>query len=298
MNLNKDFTPPELSVVLASHNARSSVVECLQAVKNQIGENKIEIIVADNSTDETPQIISGDFPGVKLVSASKDKLIPQLWGIGIAESAGEVIALSTTHFVPAENWLKEILQIHEAADAAGVGGAIENDARAGIVSWAIYFCRYSGFMLPFEQANTFDFAADNASYKRAALERVKHTMTDGFWEVFVHQAMRKEKMPLMQTPKIVVFHRDSFTFSGFARQRFRHGRQFGNARAAQLPAVKRIAFILLSPLIPFIYLYRISRRVLRKKRNIGKYLASLPVLILFLIGWSTGEFCGYLWKSE
>lgn len=288
----------KLSVVLASQNARASVAECLRSIEKQIGENEIEIILADNSTDETPEIVSADFPNVVLVRAEKDKLIPELWGIGIGESAGDVIALTTTHFVPAENWIATILKRHENLEAAGVGGAIENDERAGIVSWAIYFCRYSGYMLPFTQVNAFDFAADNASYKRSALERVKHTMTDGFWETFVHQTMRKEKMLLLLAPEIIVYHRDSFDLSGFAIQRFRHGKQFGGARARRISNLKRIIYILLSPLIPLLYLYRISRRVFGKKRNVGKFLVSLPVLILFLVCWSSGEFYGYLRKSE
>ena len=288
---------PKLSIVLASQNARGSVAECLRSIERQSGENIIEIIVVDNSIDGTREIIARDFPNIKVVSAAKDKLIPQLWGIGINESAGDVIALTTTHFVPAKNWIAEILKIHEAP-YAGVGGAIENDERAGIVSWAVYFCRYSQFVPPFAEENTDNFAADNASYKRHSLEHVKHAMTDGFWEVFVHQAMIKEKMQLFLTPKIAVYHQHSFAFSGFMRQRFLHAIEFGRSRAANISSAKRVMLILLSPLIPFVYLYRISRRVFGKKRNVGKYIISLPVLILFLVSWAAGELYGYLQKSE
>ncbi len=288
---------PKLSVVLASQNARDSVSDCLQTLENQCKTDNVEIIVVDNSTDDTAEIIKREFPNVNLLNAAKDKLIPELWGIGIADSAGEYIALTTTHFIPSENWIAEISKIHDSR-YAGVGGAIENEANAGIVSWAVYFCRYSRYMLPFAEENVDDFAADNASYKRSSLERVKQTMTDGFWEVFVHKEMQKEKMSLLLTPDIVVYHRDSFTFSGFMSQRFWHGRQFGSTRAASISSAKQIALILLSPLIPFIYIYRITRRVFARKRNTGKYFLSLPVLFLFLLSWSVGEFSGYLWKSE
>ncbi len=288
---------PKLSIVLASQNARNSVADCLQTLENQGKSVDTEIIVVDNSTDDTAEIIGREFPNVKLINAAKEKLIPELWGIGIEKSAGEYVALTTTHFVPSDDWIAETLLANEA-DYAGIGGAIENDATAGIVSWAVYFCRYSPYMLPFDKAEVEDFAADNASYKRRDLELVKEAMSDGFWENFVHQKMRKADMKLLKTPRIVVYHRDSFTFWGFMNQRLQHGRQFGNTRAAQMPLATHLVYAALSPVIPFLYLYRIIGRVFAKKRNIGKLVLALPVLILFLLSWSAGEFSGYLWKSE
>lgn len=288
---------PKLSIVLASQNARNSVADCLQTLENQGKSADIEIIVVDNSTDDTAEIIKRDFPNVNLINAAKDKLIPELWGIGIKQSTSEFVALTTTHFVPSENWIAETLLANEA-DYAGIGGAIENDANANIVSWAVYFCRYSPYMLPFNEVEVEDFAADNASYKRRDLEIVKDAMHDGFWENFVHQKMRKADMKLLKTPGIVVYHRDSFTFSGFMNQRFHHGKQFGNTRAANMSLGKRLVYVALSPSIPFLYLYRITKRVFTKKRNIGKFILALPILSLFLLSWSAGEFSGYLWKAE
>ncbi len=122
-------------------------------------------------------------------------------------------------------------------------------------------------------------------------------MRDAFWEVFVHQKMRRAGMTLAKTPEVVVYHQKSFTFSGFIKQRFYHGRQFGETRAAKMPVFWRAAMVLLSPTIPLIYLFRITRRIFAKKRNLGKFFASLPILILFLLSWSIGEFNGYLRSS-
>lgn len=290
------FEQPKLSVVLASQNACGSVSKCLNEIERQRNDESIEVVVVDNSTDGTQEIIAENFPEIKLIKAPTGKFIPELWGIGINRSSGKIVAVSTTHFIPAKNWLVEILKLHQE-NYAGIGGAIENDESAGIVSWAVYFCRYSRYMLPFVRENVEDFAADNASYKRADLERVKSAMADGFWEVFVHREMLKEKMPLVLTPEIIVYHSDSFTFSDFMHQRFQHGRQFGKARAKTLTVSKTTALALLSPLIPFLYLYRISQRILNRKRNHLKFILSLPILFLFLVSWSAGEFIGYLSKK-
>lgn len=286
-----------LSVVLASQNAVNSVADCLKEIEDQGVDNAIEIIVVDNSNDGTQDLIARDFPNVRLVRAPIDKLIPELWGIGIDLSVGDLIAVTTTHFVPAKNWIDEIVKAHDS-ECAGIGGAIENDDRAGLVSWAVYFCRYSRYMLPFARQNTHDFAADNASYKRTELERVKQAMANGFWEAFVHQEMIKERMQLVLSPRIVVYHTDSFKFSAFISQRFWHGKQFGSSRTASISGAKRFALVLLSPLIPFVYLYRITRSVFVRRQNTDRYLLSLPILMLFLASWSFGEFIGYLRKTK
>ena len=290
------YPHPKLSIVVASQNARGSVRDCLSALEHQRSDASIEVVVVDNSVDGTADIVRREFPAAKLISADRSKLIPELWGIGISESTGEYLALTTTHFVPAETWTQEIFKAHEKPHA-GVGGAIENDENAGVVSWAIYFCRYSPYMLPFAESAVSDFAADNASYKRSDLERVTSSMTEGFWEAFVHQEMIDKGLSLVKLPDIVVYHQNSFSFSGFMNQRYRHGRQFGAQRAGRIPMVKRAALILASPSIPLLYLFRIARRVFARKRNVGKFIAAFPILSLFLLSWSLGELSGYVWRG-
>ena len=287
---------PKLSVVVASQNARGSVRDCLRALDLQRRNGDVEILVVDNSVDETPNIVKKEFPGARLISADRAKLIPELWGIGISESKGDYLALTTSHFVASPTWTSEILKAHQSTHA-GIGGAIENDLHAGIVSWAVYFCRYSPYMLPFPESEVKDFAADNASYKRRDLERVKDSMADGFWETFVHGEMLKEGMTLAKVPEIVVYHQRSFSFLGFMSQRLWHGRKFGSSRVTRLSTAKRCALILLSPLIPVLYLLRITSKVFARRRNIGRFVVSLPILLLFLLSWSVGELSGYVWPE-
>ena len=280
-------------MIVASHNGRDSLAKCLTAIHRQRDRGVKEIIVVDNSTDGSAAIVRREFPSVILVTASVEKLIPELWGIGIAKSTGEIVALTTSHFVPANTWIYEILSAHETEEA-GVGGAIENEESSGLVSWAVYFCRYSPYMLPFRLQGVEDFAADNASYKRRDLDRVKETMSNGFWETFVHREMRSRGMSLSRSPRILVKHQKSFSFSGFMNQRFYHGRQFGESRGGAMSAGRRAGLAMLSPLIPFVYMLRIGRQVFGKRRNISKLLVSSPVLVMFLLSWSAGEFTGYL----
>src|SRR5216683_3197838 len=134
---NRMIHAPRMSVVVASHNARVSIRECLSVLVGQRNHDDVEILVVDNSHD------------------------------GSAETASAV-------------------------------------------DWAVYFCRYSQYMLPFERGPVREIAGDNASYKRTHIERYRHVWRNGFWELAIHAELRKAGLPLLLVPSVVVFHHRSF----------------------------------------------------------------------------------------
>ena len=292
------MTPaPRMSVVVASNNARASIRECLAALAGHDRGDEVDILVVDNSRDGTAEIVKDDFPDVRLIVAPPALLIPELWGLGIRETRGKIAAITTAHCVPARDWVSAMLDAH-AGTAAAVGGAIESAESSGLVDWAVYFCRYSQYMLPFEREFVREIAGDNAAYKREHIDRCSQAWRNGFWEPAVHAELRKAGLQLLLTPSVVVSHKRSFGLWGFVSQRFWHGMQFGRERASRLPWPRRAVYIALSPAIPLVYLIRIARRVFGKRRHGAKLVLSLPVLMLFLLSWSCGELLGYLRGPE
>jgi hypothetical protein len=256
-------------------------------------DGEMEIVVVDNSTDGTAEVIRTRFPEIKLIVERPSALIPELWTVGIRQTTGTIIAITTAHCIPERDWLFQILKAHEVPVPA-VGGAIENDKSARVLDWAIYFCRYSPYMLPFSQGAVPEIAGDNASYKRPYLDRFRHFWQDGFWEPAVHAELKKAGFRLLLVPSIIIRHKRSFGFSAFMKQRFHHGMKFGRERASRFSVTKRAAYILLSPVIPFLSLIRITSQVVSKQRYIAQLLLSFPLLGLFLLAWTLGEVMGYL----
>ncbi|MEX5214726.1 MAG: glycosyltransferase [Nitrospiraceae bacterium] len=289
--------PPDLSVVIGSHNAHTSMRDCLTSLRKQRNGCRSEIVVVDNSTDGTDAMVSEEFPDVTLIRSSAEHWIPELWEIGVRASRGSVVALTTAHCVPDEDWMKEILAAHRDSAYVGIGGAIETDDSASITGSAVYLCRYARYMRPFEPRLIDDIPADNASYKRWALDRCADVRARGFWEPDIHAKLIAEGHRLWLTPKIGVRHRGSFTLAEFLSQRFWHGRQFGSSRARGLPMPVRLAHILATPLVPVVMLTRIARQLMHKRRQVGRFLLASPILGLFLISWATGEAFGYLRPS-
>ena len=287
---------PRLSVVVASHNARSTIEECLATLQTQLDDG-MEMIVVDNSTDGTSDIIRERFPNIKLMTRSSSDLIPHLWEAGIRQSRGDIVAITTAHFVPHEDWILRILEAH-ANPVPAIGGAIENDESAGMVDWAVYFCRYSKYMLPFKRSFVREIAGDNASYKRQSIDPYEHVWRNGFWEPAVHTELEKAGLRLLLVPSIVLYHKRSFSFWEFMKQRFQHGRQFGRWRSTSLTKPKRVFHIASSPMLPFLLLFRNVRQVWAKGKHRKKLLASLPIQGMFFLAWTLGEGMGYLEGSR
>lgn len=288
---------PKLSVVIGSQNARETVAECLVALESNANPRGLEIVVADNSTDGTAEIVRDRFPHAKLLHLPAGALMPELWEAGIRESTGEIVAVTTAHCVPGQDWVGAIVKAHELP-YPGIGGAIESGEGAGLVDWAVYFCRYSNYMRPFAPGVVAEIPGDNASYKRWALDRCVDMRRKGFWEPEIHAVLRRDGYQLFMDPSIVVYHERAFGVWGFMRQRFHHGRHFGESRAARFSAPQRLLYAVSAPVIPLIFFARIGWQVLAKGRHRREFLLSLPILLLFLVGWSAGEWWGYVRKRR
>ena len=285
---------PDISVIVASKNGQETIEECLTSIEKQKENHLLEIIVVtDNSKNGTSQIIKNRFPGVKLIEFSKPALIPELWSAGIEAASGEIIAITIAQCIPASNWVSKIIESLKLPYSA-VGGAIENLDTASISDWALYFCRYSNYMPPFDEREVLDMAGDNAAYKRKALEHYKKIIKNGFWENSVNSAMVKDGLKILLTPNIITVYKNSFDIISFSMQRFLHGYNYGQKRSLSFSTLKIFVFLLASPLIPSVYLKRIIQRVLNRNRRKTKLVLSLPILFVFILCWSLGECCGYI----
>lgn len=286
---------PDLSVVIGARQARRTIADCLRAITAQARDLRVEIIVADASTDGTAEIVARQFPQVILVRGTAGALVPRLWGLAIAGARAPLIAVTTAQCIPAEDWLAAILR--EAAahpECAGFGGPIDAPCGSAALDWALYFARYAAFMPPVGGGRSREIAGDNAAYRRAALEWAWTERGRGFWETLVHHHLRARGEPLYLSPAVRVRAGPAGDAWDVARARFLHGRHFGSTRPATSTA-GRVVRALTAPALPPLLLFRIGRRVADHRPDWWcHYLRALPWLFLLLGAWSAGEVGGYL----
>jgi len=234
------------------------------------------------------------FAWVSWIVTRSQVLIPHLWGEGLRRAKGDVVAITTSHFLPASEWIASLRAAHARLPAAALGGPIDPPRGKHLVDWATYFLRYNAYLSYTREQAVHDLAGDNVSYKRAALEAYPGSLDNGFWELELHRVLLRTRQELVYVPEIRVRQQSSFGFRRFLSQRFQHGRQFGQSRFQGRPAFLRMAGVALAPLIPLVFLTKIVRNVVRSGRDKGPFVASSPVLVAFLLAWSLGEAWGYL----
>ncbi|MFN2508032.1 MAG: glycosyltransferase [Chthoniobacterales bacterium] len=284
-------TDCDLSIVIAAWPDTTGLSNCLESIAAQ-GDERTEVIVA--SSTAAPPEMKERFPQVDWLAGGKERLIPELWSLGLARAAGEIVATTTAHCVPASDWIARMRGAHERLDAAGIGGAIDPPHQGRAIEWATYFLRYSNYFACRGAESVSEIAADNASYKREALMAHREAISGGFWEPSFHRLLFADGRTLAFVPDIRVRLAATPGFKRFFAQRLRHGRHFGHERMRGKPLPFRVAGLLAAPLIPILLLMKITRRLFAQPAYLGAFLRSLPLLLLFLLSWAFGEAWGYL----
>jgi hypothetical protein len=253
-----------------------------------------EIILAS----DVANVANDEHPAVDTVVLRAGGLVPHLWATALPHARGDVVALTSAALAPDVGWIAHLgaLARDRASGSApaAVGGAIEPGRFLGAVGWAAYFCRYANYMLPFPKSAEREVPGDNAAYDRRTLEGYVDLYRDGFWEPFVHRAMKADGHVLEVRPELVVRQVATISLVGFSRQRFLHGREHGRRRSEGRTSRSVLVGILGTPAVPVVMTGRVVSTVLAKRRHRLALVLSLPTLIWFHMCWASGELTGRL----
>ena len=139
-----------------------------------------------------------------------------------------------------------------------------------------------------------DLPGNNIAYKREHLLRHAGVLDSGKWESWVNDRLLGEGIPIASTNLAVVRHIKTFRLGYFLSQRFHFARSYAGMRRVDQSWAKRAIYGLGSALLPMLLLARAILQATRKRRNLGKFAACLPLLALFFTVGAIGEMIGYL----
>lgn len=295
--------PVELSVVVTVVESGAVLERCLDALAQQVDAPMLEVLVPwDPTVPDVPARVAGraGVRAVALASAGpaahegeRHALYDRRRAAGLAQASGRVVALLEDRSVPRPDWARSVLRAHDRADAGAVGGAVE-PAVQGVLGWAVYFCDYGRYQLPFAAGPRAWVSDVNVSYARPALEATRPHWEDRYHESVVHWALQEQGRPLVLDPTVVVGHgRGSLGFAAGLSERFHWGRVFGYTRARTGSLAARTAHTLAAPVLPLVLWARLlGQRLQRRGRSLGPFLAATPAILLFLTAWCLGEAAG------
>jgi hypothetical protein len=282
---------PDLSVVIASVNGWDVLEPTLRALDAQPERPYMEVIVVETLGSAVRERLRARVPAIEVVEAER-RPIPQLRHMGVCRAQGKVVAILEDHGRVSSDWAASILDAHRGPWAA-VGGAVEN-GRRGLVNWAVFFCEYTPYMKPVPEGEAFDLPGNNIAYKRPHLMRHASVLAEGKWESWINEKLRADGVMLASTNSVVVHHIKPFRLGYFVRQRFHFARSFAGMRRVDQSVVKRLVYGFGSLALPALLMARVSRTVLRKRRNLGWFVLASPLVALFLSVGALGEMVGYL----
>lgn len=290
-----DTTTPRAEVSL--------LARCLEALSHQVNAPGMEIIVPYHQGVDGIGYLQERFPDVVLVPVNDLKSWPATGGSrehhdelktrALEAARGVIVGFLEDNEAPDEYWCAHTLEAHREK-YAGIGGAIENRIDRTL-NWAVYYCDFGRYQNPIPPGDSV-FASDaNVSYKRAALESVRPVWEQGFNEVTVNAALMARGEKLALRPDIIAYQQRSNLCLGSAlRERYVWGRSFGAVRCQIMGGLQRTVYAALSPWLPGIVALKMGSAVWKKRRNFGKFLKALPLIVLLLASWGFGELLGYL----
>jgi hypothetical protein len=284
-----------LSVVVVSFSPPTSLERCLASLVDQATAPDVEIVVvrATRTGDSACETVQQRFSSCRWLPAPVGETVPRMRAQGIAAAQGDVIALLEDDCVLDGHWCAAVLEAHRERWVA-VGGAVEPGPYTRALDWAVYLYEYGRFMLPFEAHPSAVLPGNNVSYKREVLRDEVVSGGAGFYEVFVHDAWRRQGLPMLLTPTVVVTNRHSRQLRHVSIGPFHHGRGFAAMRVQGQCWLRRGALALIAPLLPFLQISRMIRLTIRRNRLRRRSALALPWLCVFAASWALGEAVGYL----
>ena len=285
-------TATQLSVVVASVSGRCYLESCLAALGCQEGAVGTEIIVADRLGAEVGELVAGRHPEVRLLSFERSTSVAELRARAIRAATGAVVAIVADYCVPAPDWCLQVVGAHLRYRQLAIGGAVDRAVTEGLVDRAAFLCEYAAFTSPVVDGEVDDLPGPNVSYKRRLFDNAPELLVDGYWETVLHRELVRRGQTLRSEPKIQVQHRKRYRLQRFCRERYHFGRAFAAARNDRCSAARRAFHLLAAPLLPLLLTARAARKILRHHR-FGSLLRMAPLVVLFTVAASVGEWMGY-----
>lgn len=285
---------PVLSVILATPAGYRTIRKTVSHLRSQTARSSLELVIVAPSQEllglEVDQL--KEFACYQVVEIQKFQSIGQANAAGIRRATASIIALAEDHCFPDSQWAERLIAAHQGPWVA-VGPGVRNANPNTAVSWADLFIGYGPWLTPSPSREAEFLPGHNTSYKREILmgyaDQLDRMMEA---ETVLHWDLREKGHRLYMQSTASVAHTNFSLWTSWIPAQFYNGRLFAGARARQKPPSWRIVFVLGSPLIPGVRLWRIWAGLPSRELKI-RFLGCLHALIIGLAIDGVGQMVGY-----
>lgn len=217
--------------------------------------------------------------------------LPELRASGLAAATGDVVLLTDDSCVARGNWAP-LLMASFVPDVDVAGGPIVGGMDGGMVDAAASLAEF-GFYGPLQEESAAPaLACANVGYHRRVLADVIRWSSACQWDAEVHQRLAAAGARFRLVRAANVEPQAGRGVREFCRDRYAHGREYGEMRGAKEARLVRLLRVVTSPLLPPLLAFRVWRTAGRARP--WGFARALPLVLLFFGAWSVGEAVGYL----
>jgi Glycosyl transferase family 2 len=287
---------PALSVVIATADGFETIRQLLRYLVRQTICKQIEIVFVtprQSSLVIEPEAVQL-FWGYQIIETGPFRSVNHARSTGIQHARATVVVLTEDHCFPMPNWAQALLEAHQGP-WVGVGPVVGLANQQSLQVWASFFIQYAAWMKPSQGGRVADIPGHNSSYKKDILlqygDRLEMMMD---FEYVMHQDLQRRGYQLYTERRAEVYHLFMTEFRASQRENFTIGRLLAATRAHYLPAWKRLAYVMTTPLLPALRTWRILKEIWNFGWQKELLPGLLPWLLLGLSISASGELTGYL----
>jgi GT2 family glycosyltransferase len=292
----KSLIVPQLSVILVTPDQGQALSRTIRSLKKQTIADRLEIVIVAPSADAI-KLNPGEFEsfaGLRTVSIGEIRAVGGAYAAGVRAATAPVVALGEDHSFPHPDWAERLVSAHEQPWAA-VGPQICNANPESSVGTADYLIAYGPWSESAPSGEVEHLPGHNSSYKRALLLEYGDSLASMLEaESVLHWELRRSGHKLYLETAAKTSHVNISRLASWASAQYHAGRMFAAFRASneRWTFLRRAAFTLAGPLIPFVRLQRMLRQP--NTLPVGANLASLlPTLWFGLMLDGLGQMAGY-----
>jgi hypothetical protein len=296
---DKKDSGASLSAVVVIPDVYETLKKTMGYLKAQTAADKIEIVFVGPSNQRESIDLSdlANFHSWQFIGIPSVINIARSYCVGIRSARSPIVILAEDHAFPEAHWAELLIKDHEE-DWAVVGPSMRNANPESLVSRADFYQAYGAWAYPTKRRAMESLPAHNSSYKRSILMQFDNQLEDFMEaEYLLHRLLRSKGYKLLLEGGTYTAHVNFVsTFSSWSywfTKRFYAGRQYASTWSRSWTLARRIMFVLATPLIPFIRLWRILRPVCRLEKPVN-WLLIIPIMLSGLIAESCGHMFGYI----
>ena len=272
---------PLLSVVVVVGTLRERVAVCLGSVLAQDAVGDLEVLLVDLAPELEPPG-HADHPAVRRLPLPAETTFAAARARAVAAARAPVVAFLEEHTRVLPGWAAALIDAHRGPWAA-VGPEIHPDNPGVGLADVTYLLSYGLFSPPQRSREVAIIPGHNASYKRAVLLALGDRLVTLLASDNVLMArLRRDGHRLYLEARARVAHRNETSWGSIMRGYTPYHRMYGALRARELgwsPA-RRIAYVVLAPLIPLYYVAHFSAFLARHdRRALGVFARHLHVVL-------------------